>query len=252
MSNYLINGECLEAMAKLPDCSVDLILCDLPYGITQNVWDSIIPLDKLWEQYKRLGKPGAAIVLTATLLFATTLIASNLKWFRYEWVWQKTAATGFLDAKKKPLRNHEYVLVFCDKRAPYNPQMRSGFKPYRVVRKVGGSRSRNWNDSPERGTVSVSNGERYPVTVFEFAQDRPCLHPTQKPVALLEYMIRTYTNPGDTVLDNCMGSGSTGVACIATGRNFVGIELDSKYFQIAQKRVADAACQGATDAKLAA
>ncbi len=225
-------GDCLEVMKQIPDKSVDAIICDLPYGTTQNKWDSIIPLDLLWEQYKRVCK--GAIVLTAQTPFDKVLGCSNLKMLKYEWVWKKEAGTGFLNAKKAPLKDHENVLVFYDKQPTYNPQMRTGFKPY-VCKK--GWESTNYRPDISENIITKSNGERYPLTVIEFQRDKDKLHPTQKPVALMEYLVKTYTNEGDTVLDNCMGSGTTGVACKNLNRKFIGIEQDPTYFQIAKERI---------------
>lgn len=229
----LYQGDCLSLMRAIPDASIDLILCDLPYGTTRNKWDSVLPIDVLWREYKRIAR--GAIVLTAQTPFDKVLGASNLGMLRYEWIWRKDAGTGFLNAKKAPLKDHENVLVFYASPPPYNPQMRIGFKPYKT--KKGGETS-NYNAS---GIVTTeSNGERYPVTVLEFPRDKNKLHPTQKPVALMEYMVRTYTNEGATVLDNCMGSGTTGVACVNTNRNFIGMELDQGYFDIAKNRIIEA------------
>lgn len=232
MRPALYNGDCLDVMATLPSASVDLILCDLPYGTTQNKWDSIIPLDELWAQYWRIAKPNAAIVLTAQCPFDKALGASCLQHLKYEWIWIKPTATGFLNAKSAPLKNIENVLVFYRKPPTYNPQMRLGFKPYRA--KPGGNSSNYGAFSLDH--VTVSNGERYPISTLEYSAEKG-LHSTQKPVALMEYMIRTYTNPGDVVLDNCMGSGTTGVAAIQSGRRFIGIERDPDYFAIAKGRV---------------
>lgn len=233
MNINLQKGDCLELMKDIPDNSVDFILCDLPYGTTRNKWDSIIPLDKLWHEYKRLCR--GAIVLTAQTPFDKVLGASNLSMLKYEWIWHKEAGTGFLNARRAPLKDHENVLVFYDKPPTYNPQMREGFKPYKC--KKGGETS---NYNPSGIVTTVSGGERYPVTVLDFPRDKAKIHPTQKPVALMEYLIRTYTNDGETVLDNCMGSGTTGVACVNTGRNFIGIEKDSEYFKIARRRIREA------------
>lgn len=227
----LMHGECLELMATLPDASIDMVMCDLPYGTTQNKWDSVIDLAQLWAQYERICR--GAIVLTAQAPFDKILGASNIKILKYEWIWQKEAGTGFLNAKKAPLKDHENVLVFYKSQPTYNPQMRTGFKPY--VAKQGAKKSENYGD--QSGAVTVSDGERYPLTVLQFPRDKDKVHPTQKPVALMEYLIRTYTHEGETVLDNCMGSGTTGVACINTGRNFVGMERDDKYFAIAEDRI---------------
>lgn len=226
----LMRGDCLDVMKTLPDASVDMILCDLPYGTTRNKWDSILPLDVLWREYRRISR--GAIVLTAQTPFDKVLGASNLDMLRYEWIWRKEAGTGFLNAKRAPLKDHENVLVFYDSLPTYNPQMRTGFKPYKTVK---GGETSNYNAS---GIVETeSDGTRYPVTVLDFQRDKDKLHPTQKPVALMEYLIRTYTNEGDTVLDNCMGSGTTGVACVNTNRRFIGMEQEAKYFDIALNRI---------------
>ena len=231
-------GDCLELMKEIPDKSIDMILCDLPYGTTRNKWDSVIPLNKLWEQYERIIKDNGAIVLFSQMPFSAELVHSNLKLFKYEWIWQKDNGTGFLNAKKMPLKIHENILVFYKKLPLYNPQMRTGFKPYKCKQ---GRHSTNYG-AYEQGHITESNGERYPIDIIEFQKDSG-LHPTQKPVALLEYLIKTYTNEGDTVLDNCMGSGSTGVACINTNRNFIGYELDEHYFQIAKERLEQHECK---------
>ena len=228
----LRQGDCLEVMKDIPDKSIDMILCDLPYGTTRNKWDSTIQLDKLWDQYNRIIKTNGVICLFAQTPFDKILGASNIKMLKYEWIWEKDNGTGFLNAKKMPLKIHENILVFYKKPPCYNPQMRTGFKPYKCTQ---GRHSSNYGDY-KQGHITESNGERYPIDVIKFG--RECgLHPTQKPVALLEYLIKTYTNEGDTVLDNCMGSGSTGVASINTNRNFIGIELDENYFNIAKERI---------------
>ena len=225
----LIHGECLEEMTKIPDQSVDMVMCDLPYGTTQNKWDTCIDLVKLWEQYKRICK--GAIVLTAAQPFTSVLVCSNIRDFKYQWVWQKEAGTGLLNAKKQPLRDHEDVLVFYGSQPTYNPQMTTG-KPYTC--KKGGD-TENYN--PSGSVVTINKGTRCPKTVQFFKRDADKNHPTQKPVALMEYMINTYTKPGMIVLDNCMGSGTTGVACVRKGRYFIGIERDEAYFAVAEKRI---------------
>jgi site-specific DNA-methyltransferase (adenine-specific) len=219
-------------MQSIPDKSINAIICDLPYGTTSNKWDSIISLDLLWAQYKRICK--GAIVLTAQSPFDKMLGASNINMLRYEWIWVKEAGTGFLNAKKAPLKNHENVLVFYEKNPTYNPQMRTGFKPY--VCKKGGD-SLNYGLGLSENIVTVNNGDRYPLSVIEFKRDKDKIHPTQKPVALMEYLVKTYTNQNDIVLDNCMGSGTTGVACKNLGRRFIGIEQDATYFEIAKNRI---------------
>ena len=224
-------GDCLELMKDIPDESIDMILCDLPYGTTACKWDMVIPFDKLWTQYNRIIKDDGAIALFSQIPFTASLVNSNIKMFRYEWIWEKDNGTGFLNANKMPLKIHENIEIFYKKTPVYNPQMRTGFKPYKTFT---GRKTTNYGDFDRVETKS--NGERYPIDIIKFKKDSG-LHPTQKPVALLEYLIKTYTNEGATVLDNCMGSGSTGVACINTDRNFIGIELDEKYFNIAKNRI---------------
>lgn len=237
MKVNLIKGNCLEKMKDIEDKSIDMILCDLPYGTTQNKWDSIIPLDKLWEQYCRVIKDNGAIVLFAQTPFDKVLGCSNLKMLKYEWIWEKTSATGHLNAKKMPMKAHENILVFYKKLPTYNPQKTTGHTPVH-------SYTKHQDDGSNYGKtlIGISGGgstERYPrsVQVFKTDKQKEALHPTQKPVDLLEYLIKTYTNENETVLDNCMGSGSTGVACINTNRNFIGIELDDNYFNIAKNRI---------------
>lgn len=233
----LLQGDCLELMKDIPDCSIDMILCDLPYGTTRNKWDVVIPLDKLWNDYERVIKDNGAIVLFSQMPFTAELVLSNKKLFKYEWIWQKTIGTGFLNAKKMPLKIHENICIFYKKLPTYNPIMRKGFKPYKIK---SGKASQNYGEQVQVETIS--DGTRYPIDIIEFPtvnmmSKEKCGHPTQKPVSLLEYLIKTYTNEGETVLDNCMGSGSTGVACIHTNRNFIGMELDKNYFDIAKERI---------------
>lgn len=224
-------GDCLELMKDIPSASVDMVLCDLPYGTTQNKWDTVIDLTALWAQYRRVCR--GAVVLTAQAPFDKVLGASNLPMLKYEWIWRKEQGSGHLNAKKAPMKNHENVLVFCCTQPTYNPQMRTGFEPYEKVRKSLHSD----NYGSQTGCTTVNKGDRYPVSVLEFPRDKSKVHPTQKPVALMEYLVRTYTNEGDTVLDNCMGSGTTGVACANTGRRFIGMEMDAGYFEIAKARI---------------
>jgi len=228
-------GDCLEVMADIPDGSVDLILCDLPYGTTACKWDSVIPFEPLWAQYRRIAKKNAAIVLTASQPFTTALIASNMSEFKYSWVWRKSNASGFANAKKRPLKICEDVCVFACGVPPYQPQgLERLIKPKERKAKVGEAVGGNgFYDG------YLQEWTNYPKNILEFQSDRGH-HPTQKPVALMEYLIRTYTNEGDTVLDNCMGSGTTGVACANAGRRFIGIERDPGYFAIAQQRIAQA------------
>jgi site-specific DNA-methyltransferase (adenine-specific) len=233
--NQIIHGDCLDVMKDISDKSVDMILCDLPYGMTANKWDTVIPLEPLWEQYKRVIKDNGAIVLTASQPFTSMLVMSNIKWFRYEWVWDKIAASGHLNAKQMPLKRHENILVFYKRPPVYNPQFTKG-EPYDSGFSL--RKSENWG---KQVAVSGKNesGRRYPTSLIveSNANRRNRLHPTQKPVALFEYLIKTYTNEGETVLDNCIGSGTTAIACINIGRNFIGIEKEEKYVRIAQKRI---------------
>lgn len=229
----LMNADCLQAMCVIPGGSVDLILCDLPYGTTQNKWDSVIPFEPLWAEYWRVLKPNGAVVLTAQPPFDKVLGSSQVKFLKYEWIWEKYQGTGHLNAKKQPMKCHENILVFYREQCTYNPQMTEG-KPYT---QASGRASENYGS--QRQVVTENKGERYPRSVLKIAHDKDVkVHPTQKPVALMEYLIRTYTNGGETVLDNCMGSGTTGVACKNTGRNFIGIERDPDYFKIASERIA--------------
>ena len=230
----LKQGDCLELMKDIPDKSVDMILCDLPYGVTSNKWDSIIPFEPLWESYHRVIKDNGAIVLFSQMPFTVDLVASNYKDFRYEWIWEKLSASGHLNANRMPMKKHENILVFYKKLPTYNPQFTEG-KPYVATYSTHSSNYGKQKDN----ITTINDGKRYPVDIIKFNNDRG-LHPTQKPVELLEYLIKTYTNEGDTVLDNCMGSGSTGVACVNTCRNFIGIELDGGYFEIAKSRIEEA------------
>lgn len=200
-------------------------------GTTQNRWDSVVPLNAMWERVNKLTKQNSAIIMFAQTPFDKILGGSNIKMLKYEWIWQKEYGTGFLNAKRMPLRNHENILIFYRKQPIYNPQMRKG-KPYS---KTKASTSSNYGS--DKIVTTENKGERYPLTVLNFKRDKDKFHPTQKPVPLLEYLIKTYTNEGDLVLDFTMGSGSTGVACLNTNRKFIGIELDEKYFNIAKERM---------------
>lgn len=236
----LYRGDCLELLEEIQDNSVDLILCDLPYGTTANKWDSIIPLNKLWKQYNRVCR--GAIVLTAAQPFTSVLVVSNLKDFKYQWVWNKSKVTGVLNAKRQPLRNHEDICVFYKRQPTYNPQ---GLQSYGKRRDIGskssGDTSSNYGAIKQTDDgMYLQENTGYPRSVLAIASEGATLHPTQKPVALMEYLIKTYTNDGDTVLDNTMGSGTTGVACGNTGRNFIGMEMNREYYHIARKRIAEA------------
>jgi len=226
-------------MHEIPDGSVDMVLTDPPYGTTQNRWDSIIPLEPMWEQLKRIIKTNGAIVMTASQPFTTTLISSNMKIFKYDWCWRKPKGTGHLNAKKMPMRDKEDIVVFYSKQCTYNPQMTKG-KPYKD--KAGRDHSAKSSMTDNYGAYTNfrndNKGLRYPRQVLDMpVVERGSVHPTQKPVALMEYLIKTYTNEGETVLDFTMGSGTTGVACANLGRGFIGIEKDEKYFDIAKERI---------------
>jgi site-specific DNA-methyltransferase (adenine-specific) len=244
----LILGDCLEKMKDIPDGSVDMILCDLPYGTTACKWDSVIPFEPLWKQYKRIIKPGSSVVLTASQPFTSVLIVSNLNWFKYSWIWEKERPTNFFAAKFMPLNNTEDVLVFSEggcnngtkKPMRYYPQGTTSVDRVTKNSNTGGKIGSEHKTSLNDGRLYHQTTTGYPKKTVKFNQDPHTIHPTQKPVGLMEYMIKTYTKAGETVLDNTMGSGTTGVACVNTGRNFIGIELDEGYFKIAEKRIAEA------------
>ena len=240
MNINLLHGDCLELMKDIPDKSIDMILADLPYGTTACKWDSIIPFEPLWEQYERVIKDNGAIVLTASQPFTTKLINSNIEMFKYNLVWEKPQGVDPFMAKKRPLNNIEDIVIFYKRQPTYNPQYEKG-KPYKITRD---KKPRNYEitDTVMKETTTVNDGYRLPKRIIRSKQERG-LHPTQKPVALFEYLIKTYTNEGETVLDNCMGSGTTGVACVNLNRNFIGIELDDKYFEIAKRRISE--CESA-------
>jgi site-specific DNA-methyltransferase (adenine-specific) len=231
--NRVTQGDCLEVMRLIPDKSIDMILCDLPYGTTACKWDSVIPFEPLWAEYERVIKDNGAIVLTASQPFTTVLANSNLRLFRYAWVWEKEQGVNFLMAKKQPLKVHEDVLVFYKKQPTYNPQMTKG-KPY-----VSGKGDSGEVTGRVKKVQTKNEGTRYPRSVIKFNREVG-LHPTQKPVDLFEYLIRTYTNEGEVVLDNCIGSGTTAVAAINTNRQFIGIEREPEYVELANKRIKEA------------
>lgn len=257
MSNYeLYLGDCLVEMLRIPDHSIDCICADLPYGTTACAWDTVIPLNVLWVHYKRIIKPTGAIVLFGSFPFSGALWESNPEWFKYTWAWEKSLVGDVMNAKNKPLKKHEDILVFSDgttancsnRLMTYNPQ---GLRKKKHQLKTNGYRH-DGQDSfkpkrPSHNHEYVQENEGYPVSVLHFDNGNfKSFHPTQKPVALLEYLIKTYTNPGETVLDNTAGSFSTGVACLQTGRNFIGIEKDPEFFAIGKRRMEDAdlAAQG--------
>lgn len=235
MDITLMHGDCLEKMAKIEDGSVDMVLTDPPYGTTQNKWDSIIPLEPMWEQLKRVIKPNGAIVMTSQSLFTARLMVSS-PFFRYCLIWEKTKAGGFLNANRMPLQAHEDITVHYKKLPTYNPQKERG-KPY-TKKAVTNGDGGNYGKFERVGLINVNNGERFPRSVIKISNDNHgSLHKTQKPVALMEYLIKTYTNEGDTVLDFTMGSGTTGVACKNLNRSFIGIEKDDSYFDLASNRI---------------
>ena len=242
----IYNMDCLEGMKNIPDGSIDAIICDLPYGTTKNPWDSIIPLDQLWEQYKRIIKERGAIVLFAQQPFASVLGVSNLEWFKYEWIWEKEQATGHLNANFAPMKIHENILVFsksaaCFVKNPedamvYYPQYKKG-KAYHS-KNVNPAKSTNYDMNWQGSYETHQDGEHYrPTDILYCQRDSDSFHPTQKPVDLLRYLIRTYSNEGDTILDNCMGSGTTAVACIKEKRHFIGFELNKQYYDKACQRI---------------
>ncbi len=239
----LYHGDCLDILPTLEAGSVDAIITDLPYGTTACAWDEIIPFAPMWENVKQVLKPRGAFVTTASQPFTSKLVMSNLDWFRYELIWEKDKATGHLDAERRPMRKHENIILFSANGNTYNPQIKlkapENIRP--ISRRAPSDNYGAYNESAPRGIpLSMS----YPLSVVKINTTNigeRGLHPTQKPVALMEYLIRTYTNPGDTVLDFTMGSGTTGVACMRTGRNFIGIELDAEYYRIAETRIRNAA-----------
>jgi len=240
----LIQGDCLEKMKDIPDKSIDMILCDLPYGTTACKWDTIIPFNKLWEQYERIIKNNGAIVLTASQPFTSVLVNSNIEMFKYEWIWEKSKGVGFLNAKNAPLKFHENILIFSKGVTANRSNRNMIYFPQGLVKS---KRVRNYNEKNKDSVVGTRPSrvntnytqqlEGYPKSVLRFKNHIKQLHPTQKPVALFEYLIKTYTNKEDLVLDNCIGSGTTAVACKQTGRNFIGIEKEQKYADIANKRL---------------
>lgn len=238
--NQILHGDCLELMKDIPDGSIDAIICDLPYGITQAKWDSVLPLPELWSEYKRILKQNGVIILTCQQPFTSVLVCNDLNMFKYSLVWDKTTKTNHLNAKKQPLRRTEDIVVFYEKQCTYNPQGLiegnfSNYRPnhfkYKKGEKVYGEQKEHSN------TSSFTN---YPDNVVCFSNgNHKCQHPTQKPVALFEYLIKTYTNEGETVLDNCAGSGTTAIACLNTNRNYIVMEKEEKYYNIIKERVAD-------------
>lgn len=243
---WLMQGDCLERMKEIPDGSVDMVLCDLPYGTTACAWDSIVPIDDLWKEYSRVIKGYGAIVLFGSQPFTTSIIASNISEFKYCWVWQKNRPTNFAHAKNKPMKKHEDICVFSKgttvhatqskTRMPYYPQGLVEIEAKRVTKKANEKTDAFFADRPGHKEFT-RNFTNYPHSILEFPTDQAGLHPTAKPVDLCEYLVKTYTSAGETVLDNTMGSGSTGVACSRSNRKFIGIEMDENYFNISKNRI---------------
>ena len=242
----IYNEDCLEGMKQIPDASIDMILCDLPYGTTDNNWDKMIPADKLWEQYNRIAKPDAAIVLFSSGRFTQKLIMSNEPMFRYKWIWVKTKKTNFISAKNRPLAAYEEICIFskgvtanhCKNRMKYFPQ---GLKPCnKVQRRTAGKFGTLIGTRPSLKSEVFQAWTNYPCDVLFFKSPSKYSHPSEKPIELIEYLVKTYSHEGETVLDNCMGSGTTAVACINTNRHFLGFELEKEYFELACKRIANA------------
>jgi DNA modification methylase len=246
MKQYkLHNKDCLEVMKEIPDNHIDMVFCDLPYGTTRNSWDTIIPFDELWESYNRIVKENGAIVLTSQQPFTSKLIMSNLSDFRYEWIWEKNKSTGHLNAKKMPMKSHENVCVFYKNLPTYNPQKTTGHKPFGAVKPKDNipepEVKRNYNHVNKQLGNDGKTTDRYPRSIQKFSvinnDNKEKWHPTQKPVGMIEYFIKTYSNENDIILDNCMGSGSTGIACLNFNRKFIGIELNDEYFDKAKERI---------------
>lgn len=242
----LLQGDCLDLMKGIPDKSVDMILCDPPYGTTNNKWDVVIQMDKMWENYRRVLKENGCVALFCDGMFMAKLMLSNERWWRYNLIWEKVIKTGFLNANRMPLRSTEEIAVFYEKQPTYNPQKVKGVPSHSKGRAVGSRSSehinRNYGEFLVVDNSKLHGDNKFPGSIISISKPHPSVsvHPTQKPVELLEWLIKTYTNDGETVLDNCMGSGSTGVACVNTGRKFIGMELCSDYFEVASDRIKEA------------
>ena len=235
----LRKGDCLELMKDIPDKSIDAIIADLPYGTTACKWDTIIPFEPLWEQYKRIIKNNGAIVLFGSQPFTSALVMSNPRWFKYEIIWEKPNPSNPLLAKKQTLKNHENILIFYSRQCTFNPQMVTRLQEDKRKQKI--KTCGTFETTGQKRIIPGTDFElKLPMSVQFFNREQSGFHPTQKPVLLLEYLVKTYTNEGDVVLDNTMGSGTTGVACVNTNRGFIGMELDDKYFEIAKARINEA------------
>ena len=243
MKDYIKQGDCLQLMRELPDGSIDMVLCDLPYGETNNPRDKPVPFAPLWAQYKRIIKENGAILLFGQGKFFIDLVGSNRAWYRYDLIWDKVLTTGFLNANRMPLRRHKKIAVFYKRQLTYHPQFTQG-EPLHgkgTAYRTKEGKNRNYGTFRQTEDTRAGSREKYPTSILLYAKPHPskALHPTEKPVALLEYLIRTYTNAGETVLDNCMGSGSTAVACIRSGRHYIGYEAEEEYYEIAKGRIAE-------------
>lgn len=239
----LVNADCFDVFPFIETGSIDAIICDLPYGTTQNKWDSVLPLDKLWNEYKRILKPKGVVILFAQIPFSITLGASNLKWLKYEWIWEKDQGTGHLNAKKRPMKNHENILVFYEQIGTYNPQKTIGHKPTNKSRTLDVENDvRNYGKHIDKGGRG-GNTDRYPTSIFKhntvngFSKVDPIEHPTQKPLGLIEMLVKTYTNEGDMILDNTCGSGTTNLAALKLNRKSIGIEKEKQYYDVAVRRL---------------
>lgn len=238
----IYNTDCLVGMGNIPDKSIDAIITDLPYGTTANKWDIALPLDQLWAAYRRIIKPNGSIVMFAQTPFDKVLGASNLEWLKYEWIWQKTNSTGFLNANCAPMKVHENILVFSPAKAAPNAKIKMTYNPQYTLSSpyIAKHKSNSTNYSKHNECVTVSDGKRFPIDVLTFPSERNTKHPTQKPLSLLRYLVSTYTNVGDVVLDSCIGSGTTIVAAIMENRHYIGYETNKEYFDIATKRITEA------------
>lgn len=242
MINEIILGDCLEVMKRIPDKSIDMVLCDLPYGTTQNKWDSILCFDELWSSYKRIIKDNGTIVLFGQGLFSSKLMLSNEKMYKYSLVWEKDRPSGFLNAKIMPLRSHEDILIFYKKKPIYNPQFWEGEPLHGMGKKFKTKKHQNNNygnfeSANNPSSKREGDTKKYPRSVLKFKRPHPPIHPTQKPVELMEWLINAYTNESEVVLDNCIGSGTTAIAAVNTNRNFIGIEKDEGYYNVALERI---------------
>lgn len=240
MDYQIYHADCFDVFPDIPDHSVDFILCDPPFGITaRNKWDVALPFDRLWPEYWRIAKENACIAIFADGIFTSRLVLSQEKYWRYNWVWDKVLSTGFLNANRMPLRTHEDICIFYRKLPTYNPQKTPGRQNHSKGTKPIENTSSNYGAYNPVDNRELLGNMKHPTSILSFSKVHPskALHPTEKPVALLEYLINTYSNPGDLILDNCMGVGSTGLACLNTGRRFIGIEKEEKYFDIAKGRL---------------